>query len=104
MAGAPGAVEVLRQTYFPVRYMGAAVGRDLAEKSQGLLKRVDTAVDLQRQANRVLALILGSQYTLGRHFCSPACHESHECLFPNNTFLDSNVLLVLLYVVTGQIM
>ena len=42
--------------------------RDLAEQSEGLLARVDTAVELQRQANGVLTHILGARYTLGRAF------------------------------------
>lgn len=39
--------------------------RDLAAKSEGLLARVDTAVELQQQANQVLTHILGARYTLG---------------------------------------
>ena len=39
--------------------------RDLAAKSEGLLSRVDTAVELQRQANDVLTHMLGARYTLG---------------------------------------
>ncbi len=39
--------------------------RELAVKSEGLLERVNTAVDLQQKANRVLVHLLGAQYTLG---------------------------------------
>ncbi len=38
---------------------------DLTAKSEGLLERVNVAVELQRKANRVLVHILGAQYTLG---------------------------------------
>ena len=41
---------------------------ELTAKSEGLLERVNVAVELQQKANRVLVHILGAQYTLGSIF------------------------------------
>lgn len=35
-------------------------------RSEGLLQRVNTVVELQQKANRVLVHLLGAQYTLGK--------------------------------------
>ncbi len=41
---------------------------DLALRSEGLLQRVNTVVDLQHKASRVMVHLLGAQYTLGVPF------------------------------------
>jgi hypothetical protein len=61
------------------RWCSIAGCRDLAAKSEGLLSRVDTAVELQRQANQVLTHILGARYTLGALLCMQ-CFPMHTSL------------------------
>ena len=47
-------------------------------RSEGLLSRVDAAVELQQAANQVLVRLLGARYTLGG---SPAGQADRNCLW-----------------------
>ncbi|CAL8463879.1 g3414 [Coccomyxa elongata] len=59
-----GALEAMRRKEQKTSEQLSSGLSDLTAKSEGLLERVNVAVELQQKANRVLVHILGAQYTL----------------------------------------